>query len=505
MKRTLLAGALFSLGLLSPAEAHIGSPDVFFDGKIGPYPASVTVRVPSVVPGRAAIEIRPSSGEVSGASFRPLYSSSRVKESPPPESAVQIKGEPGLWRGELWLMRSGGYSVELTLHGNQGDGVAEIPINSVATHQLPMPPMLGFILSVLGVALGIGGLAIVYAAAAESTLPAEQTADSRLRRKGIIATAVAALVLILAVLGGKYWWEQEEARFRRHVREGAWPDLSVTVRAGAPNVLNLVLGEKAYGRNEAIPLALDHGKLLHLFLIGEKAFAHLHPVRKGGKEFELALPPLPAGNYKVMVDLTLETTGMSSTASGTVQIPAQDGPVAPGGSGNETPAEDPDDSWAMRQDAKANGENEANETVSDTADGLRLEWEPHAPLRAQHDAGLRFRALDQNGNTVPLEPYMGMLSHAAVLRDDGKVFSHLHPAGNFSMAAQMLFLSKRSAETGNAMDHAMMHHGGGSTTDTVSSFYLPYEFPAAGKYRLWVQFKSAGKVYTGFFRANVAP
>ena len=44
---------------------------------------------------------------------------------------------------------------------------------------------------------------------------------------------------------------------------------------------------------------------------------------------------------------------------------------------------------------------------------------------------------------------MGMTSHAAVLRSDGRVFAHLHPAGNFSMAAQMIFNAKLAKETGS--------------------------------------------------------
>src|SRR5947208_5406275 len=40
------------------AHAHIGSPDIFFDGTAGPYPVRVTVRMPGVVPGRAEISSR---------------------------------------------------------------------------------------------------------------------------------------------------------------------------------------------------------------------------------------------------------------------------------------------------------------------------------------------------------------------------------------------------------------------------------------------------------------
>jgi len=41
-----------------PALAHVGSPDVYFDGKAGEYQVYVTVRAPQVIPGVAEIELR---------------------------------------------------------------------------------------------------------------------------------------------------------------------------------------------------------------------------------------------------------------------------------------------------------------------------------------------------------------------------------------------------------------------------------------------------------------
>jgi hypothetical protein len=104
---------------------------------------------------------------------------------------------------------------------------------------------------------------------------------------------------------------------------------------------------------------------------------------------------------------------------------------------------------------------------------------------------------------------MGMLCHAAVLRSDGSIFAHLHPAGNFSMAAQSFFETKLANETksefGNSstkgpQDHMMHHHHSASA---ISSVYLPYEFPEPGNYRIWVQFKTNGRILTAVFDATV--
>src|SRR5262245_7984169 len=51
----LLISALF---FPSICLAHIGSPNVFFEGNAGPYPVRVVIRPPGVVPGLAEISVR---------------------------------------------------------------------------------------------------------------------------------------------------------------------------------------------------------------------------------------------------------------------------------------------------------------------------------------------------------------------------------------------------------------------------------------------------------------
>jgi hypothetical protein len=122
-------------------------------------------------------------------------------------------------------------------------------------------------------------------------------------------------------------------------------------------------------------------------------------------------------------------------------------------------------------------------------------------LRAGEDVSLEFAAQDQSGQPVEIEPYMGMLGHAALRRSDGSVFAHLHPVGTISMAAQDYFTAQASRETGQAapMDHSMhLHHAGAG--NTIS---FPYLFPQPGAYRMWVQTKVAGEVVTGVFDLEV--
>jgi hypothetical protein len=508
MKRFGIFLALAFLALFAAtAGAHVGSPDVFFEGKIGPYPAAIVIRMPSVIPGRSQIEVRTQSERPLEVSILPLFSKTAVKNSPPADAAPPVVGESGVYRGDLWLMHSGAYSIEVRLRGEAGEGVAQIPIDSEATHQLPLPKYLATVLLILGAVLLGGGLAIIRVAAGESTLPPGESINRGQRRKGLIAASVAALVFTGALVLGYYWWNAEEANFRKRLREGAWPDLVAEVHAaGAQRILRLIVGDKEFGPHYTIPLLPDHGKILHTFLVGENgntSIAHVHPVRKGGKDFEVVVPPLAEGDYRIFVDLAL-ADGLSTTTTGTVHLP----PMVSAAAAEGDLKADADDSWspcAMAAKPAANGA-----SAYTFEDGLQLVWKAHPAPRLRQDAGLQFEARDSAGQPVALEPYMGMMSHAAVMRTDGKVFSHLHPTGNFSMAAQMFFEKKVAVEKSEggapapAMDHSKMHHGGAARGDT-SSFSLPYEYPTPGNYIIWVQFKTGGQVRTARFEASVPP
>ena len=501
----------------SLARAHVGSPDVFFDGLIGPYPARITIRMPGVVPGRAEISARVQAQAPVEVSFLPLYAETPVTNAPPADPGLPVPGETNLYSGELWLMSFGAYGIQVRVRGANGEGAVQIPVNSVATRQLALPSWLGKLLLALGATLFLGGIGIVAAAARDSALAPGVLPGKIEGRKRLLAATVTLVIFVGALAGGKTWWGFEETNFRRHLREGAWPDLAVSVRgANSQRILQLTLGKKAFRPNDSIRLVPDHGKLLHVFLVREPdldAFAHVHPVRVphsefGGNTFEAALPPLPEGNYKIFCDLTFEDSGLSSTATNSVRIPALTGATAKEGLALEP---DPDDSWAsysLEAVPAASGANAAFHL----AGGPAVIWKSAWPLRAKQDAGLQFELRDSAGEPLSLEPYMGMMSHAAVLRADGAVFAHLHPSGNYSMAAQQLFDARVQRETQTpgeppsavpAMDHSAMGHAMHYPHSNSGGVSIPYEFPVPGDYRVWVQFKSDGKVLTGVFDAKV--
>jgi hypothetical protein len=351
-------------------------------------------------------------------------------------------------------------------------------------------------------------------------------------------TAVAGAAVFAFILSrGKLWWDREDS-FYRNVRlyRPASVSTSVILDEAQPT---LRLSVDKPGSRSWTPLIPDHGKLMHLFLVREperSAFAHLHPVKAEGRVFVTPLPPLPPGDYRAYGDVTHEN-GFTETLTAKFRLPEMPasfvkrwqtavGPMdvvcsptaALAATGTAT-AFDLDDSWHLDRAGASLPTPAAaafgGQAVYRLADGHLLVWDKGDALIQNRATSLRFKLLAPDGEAMPLEPYMGMFGHTVVRRDDGSVFAHVHPSGNFSMAAQYSFLSRGSksdgtnsgnaswASSGISTNHPAVVHPAGGTND-VKAVSFPYEFPQAGPYRLWVQLKSHGKVQTGAFDAVVA-
>ena len=186
---------------------------------------------------------------------------------------------------------------------------------------------------------------------------------------------------------------------------------------------------------------------------------------------------MPAGRYEVFADI-VHATGFPETGVGEITLP--DTPNAPlegdDSSGAASPLVEPPD----------------GNTVVAIGRGARMRWlKGDSPLRAGETVWLRFRVEDSAGEPVAdLEPYMGMAGHLAVVGADYQVFAHLHPGGSPPMATVEL------ANGSRPMSH--MNHAAVSAEIAV-----PYGFPRAGSYRIFVQVKRAGVVETAAFDARV--
>lgn len=508
------------LGIALVSSAHVGSPDTYFEGAAGPYPVRVIVRNPGVVPGLAQITVRLlGPRDVRRVLVLPVFWDPKTALPPPPDVAQRVLGDSTLFSAALWLMRDGSYSVQVTVEGESGTGVALVPVLAVATRRLPLEKPLGVVLLALGAVLVAGALTIVGAAVRESVLEPGAAPDRRARARARIAMTVGAVVLALALVGGRAWWTAADAAYR----SGLYLPFhaTATVRtAGARRLLRLAIDDSVWmnPQRQWTPLIPDHGHLMHLFLVRDltlDAFAHLHPVPLDSAIFEADLPPLPAGRYRVYADIVHES-GFAQTLTATVTIPVASARYR---------ASDRDDAWVL---GSPRSETTIARVTAPLADGSTMRWERGgATLVVDHEAPLRFDVLAPDGRPAALEPYMGMAGHAMLTRQDGGVFVHLHPAGTISLAAQETFRLRQPGDTvrgelgrrltaletemrddsgtipGGANGTPGSHRGGALPIAHAVSF--PYAFPQPGRYRLWVQVKRAGRILTGVFDADVQP
>ena len=480
-------------------SAHVGSPDTYFEGSAGPYPVRVTVRTPGVVPGLAQITVRLlAPRNVRRVLVVPVFWDPRTAAPPPPDVATRVPGDSALYSAALWLMREGAYSVQVTVDGPNGSGTTLVPVMALATRRLELPPTLAVLLLGLGVLLFAGAVTLVGAAVRESVLDPGATPDRRDARRARIAVAGGGLLLALALLGGRAWWNTVDAGYRSGLYRPLHASASVRV-AGRRKLLRLAIDDPAWNdpRRRWAPLIPDHGHLVHLFLVrdsGLAAFAHLHPVPRDAAMFETALPPLPAGRYRVYADIVHES-GLAETLVATVDLVGPTEPARPA---------DPDDAWAVgagRWDAAG------GDVRTPLRDGSTMIWQRgDAALVVDREAPLRFVVRGPAGRSATLEPYMGMAGHLMLAREDGAVFVHLHPSGTISLAAQESFALRQPGDTAAGALAARLSAMSMSPVHVVvfpGEIAFPYAFPAPGRYRLWVQVKRNGRILTAVFDAMV--
>ena len=482
-------------------SAHVGSPNVFFDGMAGPYPVRVVVRPPQVIPGLAEITVRITGGsadDVRRVVVRPVYWRTGTAGSPRGDEAARVAGPEPLYQGRLWFMSGGSYSVYVTVEGARGTGTVTVPVAAVATGQLTLSGGFRAVLVVLGAGLFAGLLAIVHAAFGESVTAPGAPVDPKRRRRARLVTAAAVPLLALAVLGGARWWEAEAQAYRRTLYRPLDVRASVVHPPGG-RALELAITDTAWLQRRMTGLIPDHGKLMHMFLIREPgldAFAHLHPTMRDSNTFYAVLPPLPGGRYRVYGDVVHES-GFERTLVASLEMP--DDAARP--ARMALPWLDADDSWHVT--AGAGG-------AADTrlADGSIMRWARGSePLVTGRETSLRFEVIDPSGKPAMLEPYMGMPGHAVVARDDGSVFIHLHPMGTVKVAAQQAFALRDRGDTtaGGRLrprDTTALQSSP-HTAHGASEVSFPYEFPKPGQYRVWVQVKRNGRILTGVFDAAV--
>ena len=456
------------LAICLPAFAHVGSPDVYYEGMAGPYRVLVIIRPPAVVPGVAQIQVRNlnDSGDVSRIEILPLTMlGPGASLAPRPDAMQRSADDPRLYNGNLWIMLRGSWKVQVDVEGKQGKGEIAVPVTAVSMTAARMQPGIGAFLGGFGLLL-IGVLiSVIKSANGQALLPARETLSPALKRRSYVRTGIGGFFIFAALVAGYFWWGAEARANDRmvyqvpHLDSSLLPGGKLQVRLENPNARSFVAPnwEVFWAQKlKATDLVPDHGHIMHLFLVrmpDMKSFWHLHPETSNFQDFTASLPPIPPGHYQIYADV-VHATGFPETQVGSIDLSSVSG--------------QPTDGQPLHGD-DSGGELTASDQVAALSDGCRMVWERDAaPLRAQQAIVFRFRIEDRNGKPAgDLENYMGMSGHAVFMSDDGKVFAHIHPEGSVSMAA----LSMAQSADGSAGKMPTM------SMPMSSEVSFPYGFP----------------------------
>jgi hypothetical protein len=383
--------------------------------------------------------------------------------------AARDRDDPQTFTGHLWLMQAGQWQVRLHVDGTHGGGDVAVPVPALPARTESMRLWLGLGLSLLLMLLGLGAVSIAGAAAREGELAPGASPATENRRRAWRAMAIATAIFVVALVGGNAWWNAAADAYARYIYKPLALDAHVD-----DHTASLQLSDPGWlGTRHVDDLLPDHGHLMHLFVVALPDLArvwHLHPEATGPGAFRFSLPSMPAGHYRMFADV-VHASGLAETATTELLLPSVSGAILEGddAAGGGPSAFDP-----ARTSAPLDG-------------GGRMVFVRDGSTRPREVGWFRFRVEDAHGVAQPLEPYMGMLGHAAFVRRDGSTFAHVHPSGSVPMAS----LQALDGSAAQAL-HAM-----GGATEVA----FPYGFPRAGDYRIFVQVKRGGRIETGVFDA----
>ena len=507
----VLIALLIAFGLSVPAHAHVGGKDVFEQIDAGPYKLFVTVRMPTVIPGVAIVEIRSSSASINEIHITPVPLTGEASKHPPiSDPMARSADDPAYFTGSVWLMASGPWQVRLQVEGSAGPATAGVPVAAMPLSILPMQRSLGITLAILGLVLTLGMAGIIAAAVRESRLAPGVAPTPERRRRALIASGLTLALLAFGLVWGDKWWKVEAAHYAKDIYHPSDLHLALT-----GNKLDVTIGnynekQKKWKTDSTDEFLLDHGHIMHLYAIRwpeMNAAFHLHPEpvsanSEDDARLETVLPTMPPGNYKLYADVVYRS-GFPETLTADLTVPPGL-PPAPLASEDASASPPP----------LANGELGA---VYKLPDGYSMVWDRPASIAANTAYIFRFRLLDVAGRpAADMQPYLGMAGHAAFVKTDGTAFAHTHPEGSAAMPSMMLANQGLAYPGAGAMAAgsdrmpemadmpSMTHVDAYATAQPISPVVdFPYGFPSAGRYRIFIQMKHGSIVETGVFDAEV--
>jgi hypothetical protein len=228
------------------------------------------------------------------------------------------------------------------------------------------------------------------------------------------------------------------------VEDGARLELATaTARAGLPTTLEYrVVDEDGETVRD---FDLEHTKPMHLIVVRRDltGFQHLHPTMRADGTWTTPVTLPEPGSYRVFADFVHD--GENRTLAGDLNV---DGPV----------------DWQAMPAAN---------DLAQTSDGYEVRLDG-GDSTAGAGGELAF-TVTRNGAPVRVQEYLGAGGHLVALRESDLAFLHVHPMEG--------------------------EHGGSGRAEQIR---FETEFPSAGSYRLFLQFKHDGGVHTAAFTREVS-
>ena len=218
---------------------------------------------------------------------------------------------------------------------------------------------------------------------------------------------------------------------------------TTTARAGQPTTLEYrVVGKDGGAVRD---FEIEHTKPMHLIVVRRDltGFQHLHPTMGADGTWTTPVTLPEPGSYRVFADFAHE--GENRTLAGDLNV---DGPV----------------DWRGLP---------APSDLARTGDGYEVRLDGGGSA-AGEEGELAF-SVTRDGTPVEVQEYLGAGGHLVALRESDLAFLHVHPM--------------EIEESGSA---------------GAKQIKFQTEFPSAGSYRLFLQFKHDGRVHTAAFTREVS-
>lgn len=249
------------------------------------------------------------------------------------------------------------------------------------------------------------------------------------------------------------------------------------IQAGKPATMTLRIVDKTTGK-PVNDFDIVHAKKLHFIVVSSdlQFFNHIHPQLVGDGKFQIKTTLPTGGTYRLYADY--KPRGEEG------EVALQEIEVA---------GAKPISSTRLTPDAMKNGWLVRNVTSHDegleptkNAAKYQVALMPMPfPIAAKEDVMLHFQVRDANGKPLAkLEPYLGAQGHCVILQPNAQTYLHTHPLDSHHQMEGM----KMSAPSGeNSASEVMFHTN----------------FPSAGLYKIWGQFKHNGKIISAPFVVKV--